>query len=322
MQDEPHPFQLNPALELEAKMAGRFLLARLSAAGFATAGNLRHRWCHQMSMRRLFKTTSAINSTVNEKSGKAEVNGAQLYYEARGSGEHHVLCIPGALGTTRTDFGPQLEYFGRDGSGYTVIAFDPRGYGRSRPPPREFVTKPETFLKLDALDARELMQVLGIPKFSILGWSDGGASAMVLAGRFPDVVRKMVVWGANAFITDVDLELFEKTRDVANWSARMREPFEAMYGTEFPKMWSDWLDAIKETYVTDRNLCTDEVSKVSCPTLVVHGVKDTLCPMLHPEYIAKNIKDSKLELFPEGKHNVHLRYAKEFNELVDGFLKE
>ena len=300
-------------------MAGKLLSARLSAAVFAISGNLRRHWYHKIGQRRLFRTTCARNSTVT---GKAEVNGVHLYYEARGSGEHHVLCIPGALGTTRTDFGPQLEYFGRDESGYTVIAFDPRGYGGSRPPPRKFVTKPETFLTVDALDACELMKVLGSPKFSVLGWSDGGISAMILAGRFPSVVSKMIVWGGNAFITEGDLELFEKTRDVANWSARMREPFEAIYGAKFPKMWSDWGDAMKEIYATNSNLCRDELPKVSCPTLVIHGAKDPLVPMLHPEYIVKNIKDSKLHLFPEGKHNVHLRFAKEFNELVDRFLKE
>ena len=296
-------------------MAGRLL----SAVGFAIAGILRHRSCNQIGRTRFFRTTCVRNSTVT---GKAEVNGVQLYYEARGSGEHHVLCIPGALGTTRTDFGPQLEYFGRDESGYTVIAFDPRGYGGSRPPPREFVTKPETFPKVDALDAYELMKVLDISKFSVLGWSDGGVSAIVLASRFPNVVRKIIVWGAYAFLMNSDVEIRETTRDVTNWSVKMREPFEAIYGTRFPKMWSDWLDAIREIYTTDKNFCTDELPKVSCPTLVIHGAKDPLCPVLHPEYIAKNIKDSKLHLFPEGKHNVHLRFPKEFNELVDRFLKE
>ena len=305
-------------------MAGRFFSAALAIAGTSCA-----RWSRRLNLNpepvRLLGTTSARNSKgTDENSGKVEVNGIRLHYQLKGSGAHHVLCIPGALGTAKTDFSPQLEYFGRDGSGYTIVAFDPRGYGLSRPPRREFVTKSETFLKIDAVDACALMKALGVSNFSVLGWSDGGASAIVLAGRYPNVVRKLVVWGANAFLTELDLELFERTRDVAHWSTRMREPFEAAYGTEFPKMWSNWIDAIKEIYRSskDRSVCMEELSKVTCPTLVVHGMKDSLCPMLHPEYIAKIIKGSKLQFFPEGKHNVHLRFAKEFNELVDAFLKQ
>lgn len=30
----------------------------------------------------------------------------------------------------------------------------------------------------------------------------------------------------------------------------------------------------------------------------------------------------RLHLMPEGKHNLHLRYAAEFNKLVEDFLKD
>ena len=64
----------------------------------------------------------------------AEIRGARLCYEERGKGTP-LLCIPGALGTGATDFGPQLEEWS---DCFRVIAPDPRGYGRSRPPERDF----------------------------------------------------------------------------------------------------------------------------------------------------------------------------------------
>lgn len=33
-------------------------------------------------------------------------------------------------------------------------------------------------------------------------------------------------------------------------------------------------------------------------------------------------KKSRLHLMPEGKHNLHLRYADEFNKLVEDFLED
>jgi valacyclovir hydrolase len=61
---------------------------------------------------------------------------------------------------------------------------------------------------------------------------------------------------------------------------------------------------------------------VKCPTLVLHGAKDPLVPGLHPEAIHRGIAQSRLHIFPEGKHNIHLKYADEFNAIAFAFLTE
>ena len=96
------------------------------------------------------------------KSAKERVNGVDLHYEVAGDGSHVVLCLPGALGTTQSDFGPQLRGLSKD---FTVVAFDPRGYGKSIPPKRDF---PPDFFHRDAKDAAELMRKLGKFKGTIL----------------------------------------------------------------------------------------------------------------------------------------------------------
>ena len=58
--------------------------------------------------------------------GKMLVNGVELHYESRGSGSQVVLCIPGALGTARSDFPPQMDYFGSR-ENFRIVAFDPPG---------------------------------------------------------------------------------------------------------------------------------------------------------------------------------------------------
>jgi valacyclovir hydrolase len=45
-------------------------------------------------------------------------------------------------------------------------------------------------------------------------------------------------------------------------------------------------------------------------------------PAFHPEVIHRGIAGSRLYIFPEGKHNIHLRYAEEFNALAYAFLTE
>ena len=98
----------------------------------------------------------------------------------------------------------------------------------------------------------------------------------------------------------------------------------ALYGKDgLQEMNSGWIDGISQ-YYTERggDICTNEVKKIECPTLVVHGQKDPLVPHFHPEYLHANIRGSKLHLMPEGRHNLHLRYADKFNLLVRAFLKD
>jgi valacyclovir hydrolase len=55
---------------------------------------------------------------------------------------------------------------------------------------------------------------------------------------------------------------------------------------------------------------------------VLHGARDPLVPGFHPEAIHRGIAGSRLHIFPEGKHNIHQRFADEFNALVYAFLTE
>ncbi|XP_040105297.1 valacyclovir hydrolase isoform X3 [Oryx dammah] len=145
---------------------------------------------------------AAFGSSVT--SAKAEVNGVHLHYLRTGDGEHAVLLLPGMLGSGETDFGPQIEKLNK--KLFTVVAWDPRGYGHSRPPDRDF---PVDFFERDAKDAIGLMKTLKFKKVSLLGWSDGGITALIAAAWYPSYVSKMVIWGANAYVTEQDAEIYQ-----------------------------------------------------------------------------------------------------------------
>ena len=216
-----------------------------------------------------------------------------------------------------------MEHFGRDGSGYTVVSFDPRGYGRSRPPDKSFQTHPELFLRSDARDAYEVMSALGHERFSVLGWSDGGVAGIFLAATRPDAVRNLVVWGTNAFVSDEDIECFKRIENVDNWSKKMLDPLTNVYGSlqNVQAMWSAWVASMVEIHKGGGDMCKEELSRIRCPTLIIHGEKDALLPAEHVDYLQGHIGNVKRIDFPEGKHNVHLRFAEEFNSKVHDFLQ-
>ncbi|XP_061831589.2 valacyclovir hydrolase-like [Nerophis lumbriciformis] len=266
------------------------------------------------------RTTTAMQSYCSSlTSGWQHVNGVDLYYEKTGTGKHAVLLLPGALGSTKTDFQPQLKSLNKEL--FTVVGWDPRGYGRSRPPDRDF---PTDFFERDARDAVDLMKTLGFVKFSLLGWSDGGITALIAAAMNPMLINKMVVWGSNAFVSQHDLDIYNVVRDVSRWSAKMKQPMEEVYGAElFAKTWVACLDAISQfAQRPEGNICIELLPLIRCPTLIIHGEKDPIVPSFHPHFLLKHIQGSRLHLMPNGKHNLHLRFAEEFNKLVEDFLEE
>lgn len=258
-------------------------------------------------------------SSCSNAEQKICVDGVNINYLKVGDNNcaHPVLCLPGALGSIWTDFKPQVE--GLDRNKLTVIAWDPPGYGKSIPPQREF---PLDFFHRDADSAAKLMKALNIEKYSLLGWSDGGITAMILAAKYPQAVEKLVVWGSNAYVTDKDVKIYQGIRDISRWSEAMRAPLINLYGeTYFKNTWESWIDSFQNILDNGGDLCKTLLPNIQCPTFVLHGAKDPMVPEEHPKYLKENIKDCRLHVFENGKHNIHIKYAAEFNKLVEDFLK-
>ncbi|XP_011878921.1 PREDICTED: valacyclovir hydrolase [Vollenhovia emeryi] len=259
-----------------------------------------------------------LSTTAREfEERKVKVGDVEINYARVGTGGHPVLLLPGALGTIWTDFKPQMENL--DVDKLTIVAWDPPGYGKSRPPDRTFS---DDFFQRDAALAHGLMGVLGYSKFSLIGWSDGGITSLLLAATYPDNVRKMVVFGANAYIHPDEIKIYESIRDINKWSEKMRAPMIKAYGEDyFRKMWSDWVDAVLRLFEKQNgDLCRQALPKIKCPTLIIHGAKDPVVLSEHPTYLKQNIAGSKVHIFEKGAHNLHLRFPEEFNHLVMDFL--
>lgn len=216
-----------------------------------------------------------------------------------------LLLIPGALGTARTDFGPQMEEFSAH---FRVIAPDLQ---------RDY---PRNFLERDAADLAALLTGLGIETFFAAGWSDGATTAVLLALAHPERVKKLVIWGGNSFLSAEDIERIERVRHLSAWSRRMRESLEAVYGDALQDLWSHYCDAVGDLYRAGGEICRERLGQIRCPTLILHGDQDPLVPAFHPQVFREGIAGSQYYSFTEGRHNIHLVHAAEFNRVVRGFL--
>ncbi len=201
---------------------------------------------------------------------------------------------------------------------------DFRGYGSSERVER---FNADTCYRTDAMDAHALMESLGFVRYSVLGWCHGGTVGMIMATMFPEVVEKLVLLGTKSFITREDLDIIEKTRNISNWPPDLREEMVQFYGEQlFQELWSKVVDVDIEIHTKkDGNICREKLSKIGCPTLILHGGKDQMVPPSHAQYLAEHIRGSQLVIMEEGKHWLHGKNSKQRQEvhaIVKTFLTQ
>ena len=100
-----------------------------------------------------------------------------------GSGDHHVLAVHGWFGSSR-GWGSLPEFL--DGSAYTYVFMDLRGYGDRKQVAGEFT------MEEAAADAIALADELGWDRFSVIGHSMGGKVAHQVLLQAPDRVDKLI----------------------------------------------------------------------------------------------------------------------------------
>src|SRR5713226_8889917 len=127
-------------------------------------------------------TTSTSNQSTAGR--YADVNGLRMYYEVHGSGQPLVL-LHGAFSAVGTSFGKMLP--GLVQGGRQVIGVEMQGHGRTAD-----IDRPLSITQM-ADDTAALITQLRLGKTDLFGYSLGGAVALQVALRHPEVVRKLVL---------------------------------------------------------------------------------------------------------------------------------
>ena len=122
---------------------------------------------------------ASASATTLVRSGSAESNGVNYYYEIHGEGEP-LLLLHGGLGSIDM-FGPVLPVLVKDRQ---VIAVDLHGHGRTALGDRD----------IDLVDVGDdlaaILGKLGYDRVDVLGYSFGGGAALRLAVQHPEKIRR------------------------------------------------------------------------------------------------------------------------------------
>jgi pimeloyl-ACP methyl ester carboxylesterase len=241
-----------------------------------------------------------------------EAGGVLTYFEVEGEGEPVILLHGG--GVSGETWVAQIAALAQH---YTVIVPERRGHGRTPD-----VDGPVT-MELMAADLAAFIERLEIPPAYVIGWSDGGKVGAWLALARPELVRKLVLIGAELTkagqtpvaeqaMTDKGLE------QLATAFRAQYEPLAPDGPGHFDVVFAKWV----EMWRAMPDLDLDELAKrLTMPVLVMQGDDDGV-RIEHSLEIAKALPDAQLAVVPGTSHGLPLEKPGIVNQLLVDFLAE
>ncbi|PWK79981.1 pimeloyl-ACP methyl ester carboxylesterase [Mucilaginibacter oryzae] len=237
----------------------------------------------------------------NAAAGKYyDVRGIKLYTEVYGKGRP-LLMIHGNGGSINS-FEKNIPYFAKS---YKVIAVDSRAHGKSADP-RDSLT-----FEMMADDFAALLDVMHIDSAYVLGWSDGGINALVLAMRHPKKVISLASTGANLWP--------DSTALIPSLWKDMEKEYN---DKKADKLLTDKQKNDRKIFLLDYkepHIKLSALKAIKCPSLIIAGDHDLIVTE-HTVKIAQHIKNAYLWILPDSGHGTLVEHADEFNKKVDDFF--
>ncbi len=225
--------------------------------------------------------------------GHIDVNGMPMYFEIHGkknaSGIPLVL-IHGGGSSIDVTFSKTLPIFAETRE---VIAIDEQAHGRSgdRPGPVSF--------EATADDVAALLKHMKVSKADILGFSNGASSALQIAIRHPDLVRKLVFISSLTKRSGAQPGFFQSLEGAT--LDNMPQPLKdaALKINPDPKKLKNMFDKDSARMHSFKDVPDAKVKSVKSPTLIVMGDKD-VARVEHGVELSKLISKSRLLILPGG----------------------
>jgi len=265
-------------------------------------------------------------------------DGTKIYYKDWGAGQPVVFSHGWPLDADAWD--SQMLFLGQ--RGYRVIAHDRRSHGRSDQ------TWDGNDMDTYADDLSQVIEALDLRNAVLVGHSTGGGEVAryigrhgtarvakaVLVGAVPpimlkteanpgglpieafDGIRKGVADNRSQFFKDRTLPFYGYNRPGANVSEGVRDSF--------------WLqgmlagikgayDCIKQFSETD---FTEDLKKMTVPTLIVHGDDDQIVPIGAAALRSVEIApQATLKVYPGAPHGLPTTFADQFNADLLAFIR-
>ncbi len=220
-----------------------------------------------------------------------------------------------------------------------VILYNGRGVASSSGEPRRRIEDM-------ADDAAAVIRALGLSKVDVLGFSLGGFQAQDLTRRHPDLVRKLMLLGTGPRGGDPEME--HAVLETAPRPVPVFEDFQYLFfgrsddakraAREFWERRHQRVDqdppssmAVAQAQVEANMLYLPRLSEedpfahlrdIRQPTFILNGVNDVMVATVNSFYMARNIPNAQLFIYPDCGHAAQFQCPERFLKHAIQFLGE
>ncbi|MDR6967030.1 pimeloyl-ACP methyl ester carboxylesterase [Flavobacterium arsenatis] len=245
------------------------------------------------------------NTNLDFKSGYSDVNGIKMYYELYGKGKPLVL-LHGGGSTIQTSFGRAIPLF----SNRQLVCVELQAHGRTSD------RNAALSFEQDADDVAALLKNLNIQKADILGFSNGGNTALQIAIRHPELCNKIVT---------ASILLKREGTFPQFWEFMQNGTFEQMpqqYKDAFMNVNPDSTKLITmyqkcaNRMIDFKDFPDEQIKGIKAPVLLINGDTD-VATSEHVVAMSKLIPNCKLAIIPGG-HGAYIGEITTLKEKYNG----
>ena len=264
---------------------------------------------------------------------KVNVGDIEIAYKTFGRGAP-ILLISGSGNVM--DVWPSL-FLNELAKGHKVTIFDNRGVGNTTEGTRPFS------VKQFANDTLGLMNVLGIQKADVLGFSMGSFVAQQLIITYPEKVDRLILYGASCGGQEGIPQNPKVISVLSDFVNNRTKDASAFLEVTFPLKWikenPNFLELIPKTSeiilsstvkkqfeIIENWLSTnwsgvcDLLQEVTKPSLIITGTEDEAIPSENSLILVDKISGSWLVQIENAGHGLMYQYPEIFTEIVETFL--
>ena len=268
----------------------------------------------------------------NESYKTVPVDGAQIAYRRIGHGRP--LVALNGFAATSADWDP--SFIDRLASSNQLILLDNRGIGHSTDNGQPF-----DIARL-ADDVARVIEMLGIERANVLGWSMGGFIAQTLALQYPGRINKLILLSTDPGGADADRASAAVWSQLIDMSGTPHQQARRLLSLVFPidvaeSIYCEFGDIVaaaraqlspdlvnRQVAAMDawhRTGVGNRLREINVPVLIATGTADIVIPPSNALRLVNAIPGAWLAQFNGGGHAFMYQYPPPLADLVNSFLE-
>lgn len=233
-------------------------------------------------------------------------DGVDIWYASYGAGPV-VMLLHGGMGNSG-NFGHQVPAL--LAAGYGVVVMDSRGQGRSG-----WDGTPFSYEQF-AADALAIIDVLGIERVAVVGWSDGACTGLAMAKLAPERVSGVFYFACN--VDSSGALPFVMTNTIGNCLTRHQKDYAAL--SPRPERFDEMSAALQVMQASQPDYSAEDLRSIAVPVTVAQSERDEFIRIEHAQYIAATVPGARFVLLDGVSHFAPVQRPEVFNAAVLEFL--